>query len=391
MWQRYGARSRLYIMKALSVCVLGGLALVGVGGDSEQDIRNMVESSSVVLFTKPGCSYCSGARELLGLLPCRTLEVPLDTPELQTALWNLTGSLIVPQIFVGGRFFGGYADLIKALGHGQLFSATSAPNSATPLATEDHVGLYKLIRSSENAIRWISNKTTSSLNELLHVQNDSSLPTSTESPSSTEKLHFLEWLKAAVKDPLAEDELEESTTAGESGESIVFAHRTAERGFAWGPPGQNTSADAAKGNTTKSLTERVHSVLQVLYLGIRGLADRCKTLIQAGLTKVFAKKDPFLMRKYASESIEKQLDDLEKNNGSHGARDVMFACDDNMKPVCAVDVDSHYTIFQNECKMVQFNYRYGTNFSIHNKDVCMDLFASKPALFYQSPTIQPPV
>uniref|UniRef100_A0A1B6MTS0 Kazal-like domain-containing protein n=1 Tax=Graphocephala atropunctata TaxID=36148 RepID=A0A1B6MTS0_9HEMI len=266
MWQRYGARSRLYIMKALSVCVLGGLALVGVGG--------------------------------------------------------------------------------------QLFSATSAPNSATPLATEDHVGLYKLIRSSENAIRW---------------------------------------MKAAVKDPLAEDELEESTTAGESGESIVFAHRTAERGFAWGPPGQNTSADAAKGNTTKSLTERVHSVLQVLYLGIRGLADRCKTLIQAGLTKVFAKKDPFLMRKYASESIEKQLDDLEKNNGSHGARDVMFACDDNMKPVCAVDVDSHYTIFQNECKMVQFNYRYGTNFSIHNKDVCMDLFASKPALFYQSPTIQPPV
>uniref|UniRef100_A0A1B6GHQ9 Kazal-like domain-containing protein n=1 Tax=Cuerna arida TaxID=1464854 RepID=A0A1B6GHQ9_9HEMI len=282
---------------------------------------------------------------------------------------------------------------------GQSFSQgepdkSPVPISESPIAAERHTGLYKLIRSSEDAIRWISNKTTSSLNELFHVKNGTSSPSSTDQPplpQQTEKYPFLRWLKSAVRDPLAEDESEESTTVADSAgseESFVFAHRTPDNGFAWGPPGQNVSVGATKDNTT--LIDKVRYVLNALYFSMRALTDRCKTLIQTGLTKVFAKKDPFLMRQYASQSIEKQLEDMERNNGSQ-PHDVMFACDDTMKPVCGVDVDGHYTIFQNECKMVQLNYRYGTNFSVHDKDVCMGLFASSPDLFYQTPTTQQPI
>ncbi|KAG8303493.1 hypothetical protein J6590_007147 [Homalodisca vitripennis] len=394
-----GTQYRVSSMKYIPVCLFVVLTLVGVRGDMEQYVRDLSESSSVVLFTKPGCPYCDQARKVLGRLPCRTLEVTLDTPEIQTALWNVTHSSTVPQIFIGGEFFGGYADLVVALANGQLFSqrepdTTPAPTSESPIPAERHIGLYKLIRSSEDAIRWISNKTTSSLNELFHVRNGNSSASSTEQPSppqQTEKYQFLKWLKSAVRDPLAEDDSEESTTSGDSGgseESVVFAHRTADHGFAWGPPGKNESVGVTKDNTT--LIDKVRYVLNVLYLDIRALTERCKSLIQAGLTKVFAKKDPFLMRQYASDSIEKQLEDMERNNGTQG-HDVMFACDDTMKPVCGVDTDGHYTIFQNECKMVLLNYRYGTNFSVHDKDVCMRLFASSPDLFYQTPTTQQPI
>ncbi|KAG8281368.1 hypothetical protein J6590_061005 [Homalodisca vitripennis] len=437
---------RVSSMKYIPVCLFVVLTLVGVRGDMEQYVRDLSESSSVVLFTKPGCPYCDQARKVLGRLPCRTLEVTLDTPEIQTALWNVTHSSTVPQIFIGGKFFGGYADLVVALANGQLFSqrepyTTPAPTSESPIPAERHIGLYKLIRSSEDAIRWISNKTTSSLNELFHVRNGNSSASSTEQPSppqQTEKYQFLKWLKSAVRDPLAEDDSEESTTSGDSGgseESVVFAHRTPDHGFAWGPPGKNESVGVTKDNTTlidkiryvlnvlyldiraltvfilifayitgppgknesvgvtkdnTTLIDKVRYVLNVLYLDIRTLTERCKSLIQAGLTKVFAKKDPFLMRQYASDSIEKQLEDMERNNGTQG-HDVMFACDDTMKPVCGVDTDGHYTIFQNECKMVLLNYRYGTNFSVHDKDVCMRLFASSPDLFYQTPTTQQPI
>jgi glutaredoxin len=63
----------------------------------------------VVLFTKPGCSYCAKAKKLLSDKGWSYDEVP-STPRNLRAV---SGKASTPQVFVDGHYVGG-ADELEA-------------------------------------------------------------------------------------------------------------------------------------------------------------------------------------------------------------------------------------------------------------------------------------
>ena len=61
----------------------------------------------VLLFTKPGCSYCTAAKKLLSEKGIAYEEVPSSPRRLRA----VSGKASTPQIFVDGRYVGGSEEL----------------------------------------------------------------------------------------------------------------------------------------------------------------------------------------------------------------------------------------------------------------------------------------
>ncbi|MES3007686.1 MAG: glutaredoxin domain-containing protein [Pseudomonadota bacterium] len=83
----------------------------------------------VTLFSLSWCSYCRGARQLLGQLgiPYRLFELdrgefldPSLQRQVRARLQQLTGSSTLPQLFIGGESLGGYTETLAARGNGKL-------------------------------------------------------------------------------------------------------------------------------------------------------------------------------------------------------------------------------------------------------------------------------
>lgn len=68
--------------------------------------------STVKVYTKKVCSYCTRAKALLGRkgVPYEEIDVE-DDEALRAWLVQATGQRTVPQIFVGDRSLGGFSDV----------------------------------------------------------------------------------------------------------------------------------------------------------------------------------------------------------------------------------------------------------------------------------------
>lgn len=65
----------------------------------------------VVVFTKPGCPFCTEAKELLKGKGYDYIEIPLDNRNRGKVLGAVSGNMTAPQIFANGKLIGGLEEL----------------------------------------------------------------------------------------------------------------------------------------------------------------------------------------------------------------------------------------------------------------------------------------
>lgn len=96
----------------------------------EEKIRRDVTEHAVVMYSKPACGYCKMAKELFLQEGMRYAEKDLDLiralnpdgfQEYINGLVYVTRQTTVPQIFICGKFIGGYTELNKIQKAGQLW------------------------------------------------------------------------------------------------------------------------------------------------------------------------------------------------------------------------------------------------------------------------------
>lgn len=66
----------------------------------------------VIIYTLPTCSYCIKAKKLLLKYRIPYQEI-IVTQAIMRQLSKRTGMTTVPQIFINGKFIGGYTELSK--------------------------------------------------------------------------------------------------------------------------------------------------------------------------------------------------------------------------------------------------------------------------------------
>jgi len=88
----------------------------------------MAATTDIVMYSSGWCPYCERARALLERkgLTFRESEVDEDPSERQTMLARSGGRRTVPQIFIGERHIGGYAELHALDKAGELDELTAA-------------------------------------------------------------------------------------------------------------------------------------------------------------------------------------------------------------------------------------------------------------------------
>ena len=79
------------------------------------------------MYTKTWCGHCNKAKELMGKDEFKDVDVVThdidkeeDGPAVQRALAGISGQTSVPQIFIGGEFFGGNDKLQEAYKNSNL-------------------------------------------------------------------------------------------------------------------------------------------------------------------------------------------------------------------------------------------------------------------------------
>lgn len=84
-----------------------------------------IEANKVVVFSKSYCPFCTKTKELFTGLGVEYVVHELDKmgddgPELQMALFKMTGQKSVPNVFVNGQHIGGNDDTQAAAKEGKL-------------------------------------------------------------------------------------------------------------------------------------------------------------------------------------------------------------------------------------------------------------------------------
>ncbi len=73
--------------------------------------QEMVQSNSVMVFSKSFCPFCVNVKKLLDDLGAAYKAIELDAEsdgkEIQAALAEWTGQKTVPNVFIGGKHIGG--------------------------------------------------------------------------------------------------------------------------------------------------------------------------------------------------------------------------------------------------------------------------------------------
>jgi glutaredoxin 3 len=95
-------------------------------------VDRIIRSYPIVVFTRANCQYCDHAKILLNSSGLTFTEIMLDASAegkaMSIALLRRTGSSVLPQIFVQGRYIGGVSDLERSINSGELhgIGATTA-------------------------------------------------------------------------------------------------------------------------------------------------------------------------------------------------------------------------------------------------------------------------
>ncbi|XP_063243006.1 uncharacterized protein LOC134542565 isoform X2 [Bacillus rossius redtenbacheri] len=87
-------------------------------------VKNIIDSDTVVIFSKSYCPYCKMAKEVFDKLCQKYTAVELneldDGDSMQAVLGELTGAKTVPRVFVKGECLGGGTDVKQLYESGQL-------------------------------------------------------------------------------------------------------------------------------------------------------------------------------------------------------------------------------------------------------------------------------
>jgi glutaredoxin 3 len=87
-------------------------------------VREAIEASPVVIFSKSNCPYCMKAKDLFKSLGVKFQAVELDEektgPEIQHLLTQVTRVSTVPSVWVKGQFLGGCDDVHNLHRQGKL-------------------------------------------------------------------------------------------------------------------------------------------------------------------------------------------------------------------------------------------------------------------------------
>jgi len=75
---------------------------------------NAKKPDQVVVFSKPGCSFCAEAKSLLTEKGYDYIELPLENKNRGKILGAISGNLTAPQVFINGKLIGGLDELKAA-------------------------------------------------------------------------------------------------------------------------------------------------------------------------------------------------------------------------------------------------------------------------------------
>ncbi|XP_065165496.1 uncharacterized protein [Atheta coriaria] len=89
-------------------------------------VKDLINSDTVVIFSKTYCPYCKMAKEVFDKLQQKYTAVELDNradaDEVQAILGEITGARTVPRVFVKGECLGGGSDVKQLYESGKLES-----------------------------------------------------------------------------------------------------------------------------------------------------------------------------------------------------------------------------------------------------------------------------
>jgi glutaredoxin 3 len=78
-----------------------------------------LRSSQLVIFSKTTCGFCTRAKEAIRKLNIESLVIELDHhnngKELQEALYNRTGRLTVPSVWINKKCIGGCKETLELI------------------------------------------------------------------------------------------------------------------------------------------------------------------------------------------------------------------------------------------------------------------------------------
>ena len=78
-------------------------------------------AAKTIVYTTEPCSFCQRVKALLGARGVEFEEVNLSKDAAgRVELARRTGVMSFPQVLVGDRLVGGYADVLRALDSGEL-------------------------------------------------------------------------------------------------------------------------------------------------------------------------------------------------------------------------------------------------------------------------------
>ncbi len=81
----------------------------------------MQSAATVKIYTRPGCGYCSAARNMLQHKSVEFEDINIaGNSELRREMEALSGRYTVPQIFINNRAIGGYDDMAALEHSGEL-------------------------------------------------------------------------------------------------------------------------------------------------------------------------------------------------------------------------------------------------------------------------------
>ena len=87
----------------------------------KESLGSHCKDLSIVMFMSPHCKYCTMAKEILNsyALDYRMINVS-DNAENHKKMQKITGQNSVPQIFIEGKYIGGYSQLKELEDEGRL-------------------------------------------------------------------------------------------------------------------------------------------------------------------------------------------------------------------------------------------------------------------------------
>lgn len=84
-------------------------------------LEDIIKSSPVLFFSNANCSYCDLLEEDMVSMNIPYKKVMLET-YIRNDLVSLTKCKTVPQLFIGGKFIGGYKEFSTLCGTGKIIS-----------------------------------------------------------------------------------------------------------------------------------------------------------------------------------------------------------------------------------------------------------------------------